>query len=77
MVKDITPSQRKVLDFIRESLAAGTSPTLENIGEKMGWSSASTSRGVVESLKRLGLIRRKKCGRKIALVKPPESTVPQ
>lgn len=53
----LTPTELKVLDFIRERIARqGFAPTLEEIAARFGWAAKSSAYRVVDALVGLGLL---------------------
>ena len=56
---DITARQRRILEFIRETVGArGYPPTVREIGEAVGLASPSTVHAHLANLERAGLVRR-------------------
>jgi hypothetical protein len=57
----LTDNQALVLEFVKDEIAInGRAPSLKSIAKEMGWNAHSTAAGVVGSLIRLGLLRRRK-----------------
>jgi repressor LexA len=58
-MENITARQRRILDFIRETVQArGYPPTVREIGEAVGLTSSSSVHAQLENLERQGLLRR-------------------
>jgi repressor LexA len=56
---DITPRQRRILDFIAETVRdRGYPPTVREIGEAVGLTSSSSVHSQLENLERKGLLHR-------------------
>lgn len=52
---ELTDSQRRVFDFVREKLAAGHSaPTIREVSAKFGWSSSRAAADHIEAIVRKG-----------------------
>ncbi|MCP4631829.1 MAG: transcriptional repressor LexA [candidate division Zixibacteria bacterium] len=72
MSKDLTPRQREVYDFIRDTVRYdGLPPTIREIGAKFGMSSTNAVRDVLNAIERKGYIKRRSgISRGIELVIP-------
>jgi len=58
-MKDLTPRQREIFDYIKKSvIKMGRPPSLREIGEKFGINSTNGVRSALEALERKGFIRR-------------------
>src|SRR5690348_13131956 len=58
-MEDITARQRRILDFIRETVRdRGYPPTVREIGEAVGLASSSSVHAQLANLERRGLVRR-------------------
>jgi len=57
--ESITAQQRKILDFIRERVRAGASPTIREIGERFRFRSTGTVRDHLGALEKKGFLRRR------------------
>lgn len=58
-MEDITPRQRRILDFIRDTVERrGYPPTVREIGEAVGLTSSSSVHAQLATLQRKGLLRR-------------------
>lgn len=56
---DLTPRQRRILDYIRTTVAErGYPPTVREIGEAVGLTSSSSVHGQLANLERKGLLRK-------------------
>ncbi|WP_431785723.1 LexA repressor [Paenibacillus lactis] len=74
--KPLTRRQYEVLEFIKSFIARnGYSPTVREISEHMGYSSASTAFSIVERLIKKGKIRKNRGPRTIHLVQSGRDTV--
>uniref|UniRef100_UPI00403ED900 LexA family protein n=1 Tax=Paenibacillus sp. FSL W8-0194 TaxID=2921711 RepID=UPI00403ED900 len=74
--KPPTRRQNEVLEFIKEFISKnGYSPTVREISEHMGYSSASTAFSIVERLIKNGQIRKNRGPRTIHLVQSGRDTV--
>ena len=60
MIKELTPRQREILDFIREMIEnKGLPPTIREIGERFKIASTNGVRAILSALSKKGYIRRK------------------
>jgi repressor LexA len=58
-MEEITPRQRRILDFIRDTVELrGYPPTVREIGEAVGLTSSSSVHAQLATLQRKGLLRR-------------------
>ncbi|OQX92588.1 MAG: repressor LexA [candidate division Zixibacteria bacterium 4484_95] len=58
-MKELTPRQREIFEFIKESVVdVGRPPSLREIGERFAINSTNGVRSVLEALERKGYIRR-------------------
>ena len=76
-MSDITNSQRKILDFIRNSLQDGVSPSVREICDATGFKSTATVHNHLQSLEDKGLIiRTKGTNRSIRLSEDTTTQIP-
>ncbi|EHB50097.1 MarR family transcriptional regulator [Paenibacillus lactis] len=67
--KTLTRRQYEVLEFIKAFISKyGYSPTVREISEHMGYSSASTAFSIVEALVKKGCVRKNRGPRTIHVV---------
>lgn len=67
--KPLTRRQYEVLEFIKSFIARnGYSPTVREISDHMGYSSASTAFSIVEALVKKGCVRKNRGPRTIRVV---------
>ena len=57
-MRQLTPKQQKVLDFIREKIRAHIPPTIREIAKGMGFSSTGTVRDYLAALEKKGFIKK-------------------
>lgn len=58
-MNDVTPRQRRILEFIRETVHdRGYPPTVREIGEAVGLTSSSSVHAQLENLRKRGLLRK-------------------
>lgn len=55
---ELTPKQKKVLDFIKNSVRKNLPPTIREIAKEMGFSSTGTVRDYLKSLEKKGYLKR-------------------
>ena len=76
-MSEITNSQRKILDFIRNSLQDGVSPSVREICDATGFKSTATVHNHLQSLEDKGLIiRTKGTNRSIRLSEDTTAQIP-
>jgi len=57
-MEELTPKQKKVLEFIRKRVGERLPPTIREIGEELGFKSTGTVRDYLKVLIKKGLVRR-------------------
>lgn len=69
-MEDLTPKQKKVLQFIKERIRQGVPPTIREIGRELGFSSTGTVRDYLATLEKKGYLKRaNKRSRAIELIR--------
>ncbi len=73
----LTAKQKRVLDFIKESIRNNMPPTIREIAEKLGFSSTGTVRDYLEVLQKKGYLKRSENkSRAIELISPVSKGIP-
>lgn len=73
----LTMKQKRVLDFIKESIRNNMPPTIREIAEKLGFSSTGTVRDYLEVLQKKGYLKRSENkSRAIELIGPVSKGIP-
>ncbi len=73
----LTAKQKRVLDFIKESIRNNMPPTIREIAEKLGFSSTGTVRDYLEVLQKKGYLKRSENkSRAIELIGPVSKGIP-
>jgi repressor LexA len=73
----LTAKQKRVLDFIKESIRNKMPPTIREIAEKLGFSSTGTVRDYLEVLQKKGYLKRSENkSRAIELIGPVSKGIP-
>src|SRR5512136_1438487 len=57
-MKELTPKQKRVLEFIRQKINQNLPPTIREIAMELGFSSTGTVRDYLEALEAKGYLRR-------------------
>src|SRR5436309_7705370 len=74
---DLTPRQRRIVAFIRETLKErGYPPTVREIGEAVGLTSSSSVHSQLENLERMGLLHKDPTKPRAIGLARPEGDVP-
>jgi repressor LexA len=74
---DLTPRQRRIVEFIRETLnERGYPPTVREIGEAVGLTSSSSVHSQLANLERKGLLRKDPTKPRAIGLSPVEGDVP-
>jgi repressor LexA len=76
-VDQMTPRQRRIVEFIRETLAdRGYPPTVREIGEAVGLTSSSSVHSQLANLERMGLLHKDPTKPRAIGLSPPQGEVP-
>lgn len=77
LLKDLTPKQQRVLDFIRQRIHQHLPPTIREIAEELGFSSTGTVRDYLTTLEKKGYLKRtNRRSRAIELLKDSLNRIP-